>query len=431
MDDRSGGATALLGMDRFVVLSQTEADGELWLLVETESRPAGCPDCGVRGVGHGRSVVQVRDLPIGGRPVRLVWRKRRWRCGDADCDRATFTESSPLVGGSLSERTRVEICRLVGEEGRSVASVARTFGVGWATAMSAVRDHGNPLAEAAAGLGRTRALGVDEHAMLRAGPRHHTIYATQLVDLDTGRLLDVVPGRSARSVSSWVDRQGGDVRAKVVVAAIDPHAGYAKALRTSLPGATITVDPFHLIKLANGCIDEVRRRVQRETLGHRGRKHDPLYGIRRLLTRGYERLNDRQEARLAEGLRTGDLYDEVGGALACKEQLRAMYTASTRSTARAELATFYTYARTTGTPEVLRLSRTVRRWEREILAFFTTGHTNAKSEARNLITEKLRRNAHGFRNFENYRLRLLLHSGVQWQTVPTARIRGRQPRLVA
>jgi hypothetical protein len=49
----------------------------------------------------------------------------------------------------------------------------------------------------------------------------------------------------------------------------------------------------------------------------------------------------------------------------------------------------------------------------------------------NLITEKLRRVADGLRNFENYRLRLVLHSGVQWQTVPTARIRGRQPRLVA
>ena len=48
----------------------------------------------------------------------------------------------------------------------------------------------------------------------------------------------------------------------------------------------------------------------------------------------------------------------------------------------------------------------------------------------NLVTEKLRRNAHGIRNFENYRLRLLLHSGVQWHTRPTARIRGRHPRLV-
>ena len=97
MDDGSGGSTALLGMAGFAVLSQEEIEGELWLLVETERRPTGCPGCGVRAVGHGRSTVQVRDLPMGGRPVRLVWRKRRWRCRDIDCETKSFTESSRLV----------------------------------------------------------------------------------------------------------------------------------------------------------------------------------------------------------------------------------------------------------------------------------------------------------------------------------------------
>ena len=96
-----------------------------------------------------------------------------------------------------------------------------------------------------------------------------------------------------------------------------------------------------------------------------------------------------------------------------------------------KLAEFYAVVRRAEVPELSRLARTVKRWEREILSFFTTGRSNAKSEAMNLVTEKLRRIAHGLRNFENYRLRLLLHSGVEWQTVPTARIRGRQPRLVA
>jgi transposase len=183
--------------------------------------------------------------------------------------------------------------------------------------------------------------------------------------------------------------------------------------------------------LANTCVDEVRQRVQRETLGHRGWRDDPLFGIRRLLTRGYERLSDRQVARLEEGLRWGDPFDEVGGALAVKEQLRTMYAQSNLHDARRELAVFYELAATNGAPEVQRLSRTVKRWEPQILNFFTTGRSNARSEAQNLITEKLRRIAHGIRNFENYRLRLLLHSGVQWDTAPTARIRGRGPRRVA
>jgi len=65
MGDRSGDASALLGMEGFVVLSQTEEDGECWVLVETSRDVVGCPSCGVRATGHGRSEVQVRDLPMG------------------------------------------------------------------------------------------------------------------------------------------------------------------------------------------------------------------------------------------------------------------------------------------------------------------------------------------------------------------------------
>ena len=63
MDHGSSGATALLGMDGFVVLASIEEAGELFISVETTADVVGCADCGVRAVGHGRSVVQVRDLP--------------------------------------------------------------------------------------------------------------------------------------------------------------------------------------------------------------------------------------------------------------------------------------------------------------------------------------------------------------------------------
>jgi transposase len=418
-------------MDGFVVRAMDLVDGEWWLLVETRADMVGCPDCGVRAIGHGRITVQVRDVPIGLAPVRLIWKKRRWRCVDADCARQTFTEASDEIEGSLTRRARAEICRAVGEDDHTVAAEARRFGVGWSTAMAAVRDHGKPLVDDPRRLHGVRALGVDEHKMLAAGPTHHTIYATQLVDIDRHVLLDVVRDRSAASVTTWLSSRTRYFRDHVEVAAIDPHAGYFKALRTSLPRATVTVDVFHAVKLANAAVDDVRRRVQRETLGHRGRNDDPLYEIRRLLTRAYERLSDKQLARVEEALRIGDLYDEVGGAWAVKEQLRCVYDAESLEVATVRLERFYELAHTAATPEVLRLAKTIKRWEPQVLSFFTTGRTNARSEAMNLITEKLRRNAHGIRNFENYRLRLLLHSGVQWHTRPTARIRGRHPRLIA
>ena len=95
------------------------------------------------------------------------------------------------------------------------------------------------------------------------------------------------------------------------------------------------------------------------------------------------------------------------------------------------LEVFHRHCRDAEVLELARLSKTVRRWEQEILGWHRTGMSNGPTEAMNLLIKKVKRVGHGFRNFENYRLRLLLHCGVQWQTPATARIRGRQPRLAA
>jgi transposase len=86
---------------------------------------------------------------------------------------------------------------------------------------------------------------------------------------------------------------------------------------------------------------------------------------------------------------------------------------------------FYRWADGVGVAELSRLARTVRAWEAEILAFHATkGCSNAPTEAANLLITKVKRVGHGFRNFANYRLQLLLHCGVIWQTHRTARLRG-------
>ena len=104
---------------------------------------------------------------------------------------------------------------------------------------------------------------------------------------------------------------------------------YRTAYDRVLPNALQVADPFHVIRLANQRLDEVRRRVQNETLGHRGRKADPLYRIRRLLTSASERISDRGRTRLRGLLDAGDPHGEVRTAWHAKETCEA----STRSTA--------------------------------------------------------------------------------------------------
>ena len=327
MHDGSSGATASLGMDGFVVLASIEEAGEVFISVETTADVVGCPSFGVRAVGHGRSVVQVRDLPAGGRPVRLVWRKRRWICRDPDCPTTTFTETSEAIECSLTARAAREICRLVGQDGCSVAKVARDVGVGWACAMGCVRRHGEPLVDDPGRLDGVVAIGIDEHKMLSANGQHHTEYVTCFVDVRRGRLLDVVRGRNADDVAFWLSQAERSWLQFVGAVAIDPHRGYLKGILAYLPDAIVTVDCFHGVTLANTMVDDVRRRTQQETLGHRGHKHDPLYATRGSMTRGWERLSARQRVKLLTVLDRGDPDGEVSVATLAKELLRDMYAA--------------------------------------------------------------------------------------------------------
>ena len=104
----SEGATALLGLDGLVVLAHVRHGGELWILVETTVSVMGCPGCGTRATGHGRRRVAVRDLPVAGRPVVLVWAKRLWRCTEPECSTGTWSERHPGIGRrmSVTERAR-------------------------------------------------------------------------------------------------------------------------------------------------------------------------------------------------------------------------------------------------------------------------------------------------------------------------------------
>lgn len=121
------------------------------------------------------------------------------------------------------------------------------------------------------------------------------MFGTRLVPVDLSAMLVLYHHRKRElvvkqdSIGLAIGLGGGG--GGVDVAVLDPFRGYAAPLRTHLGGATVVLDAFHVTRLGFATVDDVRRRVQRETTGHRGHKGDPLYGIRRLLRRGVERLS--------------------------------------------------------------------------------------------------------------------------------------------
>jgi transposase len=403
----------LLGLPGMRVLGVAEGDDELVVTVETTAERAWCPTCGTRAEAQDRSLRAVRDLSCFGRPVRLEVRRRRWRCRQQLCPSKTWTEDIEALDATavLTRRAGVEACRQVGQQARPVAAVAREFGVCWWTVMNAVIEHGTPLADDPDRVGTVDKLGVDETSFQAARPGRATRYVTGLVDLEGRRMVDLVAGNSAGDLRRWCSQADPDWLAGIGVVATDLAESYRNGLSPHLDHATRVADPFHVVRAANRCVDQVRRRVQNEQLGHRGRKHDPLYRIRKLLIAGSERIVGDGTARLLLGLRAGDPDNEILGAWLAKESVRDALDADDPTDAEVLLDKTITGCANDTVAEIRALGKTLQRWRTEILAHHHTAASNGPTEGLNLLVKEVKRCGRGFENFEHYRLRVLLRAG--------------------
>ena len=132
------------------------------------------------------------------------------------------------------------------------------------------------------------------------------------------------------------------------------------------------------------------------------------------------------------GLDAGDDDQQIGRTWLAAQELRLLYRNKTRIEAEKQLLAWFTMVAEHEIPELVRLAKTLDAWRPELLAYFDTGGvSNGPTKATNALIKKVKRIGHGFRNFDNYRLRLLLHCGVTWQTQPTTPIRGRLPHSAA
>ena len=265
----------------------------------------------------------------------LHWRKRVWRCREPLCPTDTFSETHDLAPprAVLTVRAVRWATDALAHDDTTVSALARHLGVDWHTCWSAIETEAKSRVGQPERLAGVKTLGVDEHIWRpsRIGAdRAVTIMVDLTRDQDGclhARLLDAVVGRSGTAYKAWLDAQPDGFVAGVETAALDPFRGYANAIRDGLPDAVAVLDAFHVVRLGTQVVDEVRRRVQQATLGHRGHKDDPLYKIRGLLRHGVEHLTDKQQNRLTRCLDAGDPTGEVNVAWQCYQQLRSIYHA--------------------------------------------------------------------------------------------------------
>ena len=415
---RRDAASALFNLSGYRVIAVGEEPiiGR-WVDIEVSGRPF-CPACGAAGSKvHSSRSQRVRDIPVAGE-VTVIWRKRRWFCVTATCPKRTFSESTEQVPpyARSTMRLREALVTAVTGAGRAAREVAASFSVSWwlvqatLTAAAALIDDVDTLV--------VRGVGIDEHRFRRVRYfrlptgkwRRHEPWMSTVVDLDTGRVLGVVDGRDNKGVGAWLAARPQAWRDRVEVVAIDPSAAFAKAIAANLPHAAISVDAFHLVKLANDMVTTVRQRLSRQQKNRRGRLVDPSWANRRLLLRGADTLSPRGWARLRATFTSDDPTEELAAAWGIKEQLRRLLACSSLTDAHQEKMRLGHYVQVADMPETDRLWATICQWWPAIEVLIVTGVTNAKTEAANTGIKNIKRIGRGFRNAKNYRARILLTS---------------------
>ena len=416
----------LVGLPDITVLGVVDHDaGPLEVHVESHIERS-CRGCGRDGWVKQRCQVTLVDLPCFGRPTELVWHKLRLCCPTPGCPMLSWTIEDTRIAAPrvrLTDRAGRWATVQVGRFGRAVNDVAAELGCDWHTINDAVVAYGEALVDDdTERIGATEALGLDETLFVKTGRFRTKQWCTSIVDVAAGRLLDIVPGRTAAEPCRWLAGRGPNWCAQIRWATLDMSGPYRATFDTMLPDAVQIADPFHVIRLANSKLDEVRRRVQNETMGHRGRKADALYKARKLLVMAEERVIDTDgRERLLGLLAAGDPKGEVKLAWHAKEMVRSIYEHHNAEVALefvTELA--QDLQDESLPPEIRQLGRTLRRWRHQIAAWHQAHLSNGPTEAANNLIKRIKRVGFGFTRFRNYRVRVLLYAGrPNWALLPT------------
>jgi transposase len=389
--------------------------------VQPDDIADGCPTCGVMSSRvHAWTLQRVRDVPHAGR-IEVVVRKPRLVCAEPACRRRTFTHTTSQLPTRSRCTTRLRTAALAAviDSGRAVAEVAAAYGVAWWTVQATVNAAAVLLPDVDQCW--VRRLGIDEHRYRRVrwfrddtgGWRRVEPWMSTIVNADTGQVLGVVDGRDSAAVGGWLAARSVAWRARIQVVAIDPSAAFRRAITEQLPDALISVDPFHLVQLANLMVTRVRQRLVREREHRRGRKIDPAWAHRTLLLRGYNTLSHRGRVKLQTVFDLDDPTDELSAAWGVKEQLRRLLKTTTVEQVRHEKMILLRHVLAADMIETWRLWATVDGWWPAIEVLITTGVTNARTEAANTGIKQIKRTGRGYRNPAHYQARILLRSATR------------------
>lgn len=370
---------------------------EVVIEVEPVEQPDACPCCGASRLhSKGRYERWVRHLDLCGRPTRLRVRCRRYAC--CTCGRS-FVQSLPgiLPGRHSSEPWREHVYQQH-HDGICAATLAHRRKLGQATVSRIYAQFTERKAKERLSLDCPAVLGIDEHSLHR-----RQRFATTFCDLKNRRVFDVTPGRSDADLQPFLGGLRGRERVRVVC--IDLSSSYRALIRRWFPRALIVADRFHVVRV-----------VMRHLIGL-ARQVCPLLAWKRawlnlLRTRG-DRLLAEQRLQLVEVFRQQPALQPI---YELKEQLCALLCIRRQTAAECrrlipQLLTFIQTLKNSGFELAQTLGRTLADWDKEIARMWRFTRNNGITEGFHRKMKLIQRRAYGFRNFNNYRLRVIAQCG--------------------
>jgi len=349
-----------------------------------------CPCCKSRQViRFGHKIRLIRLVPIGRKVTILKLKTYRIRC--KFCHHIRWIKLPFLAGKSNCCNTFVrymlDLCQLM-----TLKSVAGLLGVGW----DLVKDHHKAyLAKKyrRRRWNKLRYVGIDEFSV-RKGYRFLTI----AVNLETGEIIYVHQGKSKHSIIPLLMKLRRYSRGLQAVA-VDMSPAYIEALIRYLPKVPIVFDRFHVVRMAQKTIDDLRRRLQTKP----GIEENSLKGSRFLLLRRYADLTPAGKHRLKQLL---DINEPLMTVYLMKEQLCALWDLPNRSQAERFLDAWGKDALGSGIPILVRLGKSMLAHRTGILNYFDHPITCGKVEGINNKIKTLKRQVYGYRDMKYFTLRL-------------------------
>jgi len=244
-----------------------------------------------------------------------------------------------------------------------------------------------------------KTIGIDEHSFVRNSKYHYKEFVTIFVDYNNNRIREVSMGRSVAELNcKRIKSIDGRENVKNIV--MDMSAPYKKFVKEQFPNAIITSDKFHVIKLFNQALNIIRIEIMKHPVFLKSKKTP----MRRLYLTRNDRLDfsQRHVVKYINGL-----FPELEEIYLFKERMLSIYNIKGFKRAKKALIKLTDEMALSGRRQVQTLRKTLMKWRTEILNYFRTGLTNGRTEGYNRKAKLIQRKAYGYRNFENYRLRLI------------------------